>query len=173
VHWFDAIQTFFPGNRAQRVFASIERSRTQKPAPPLLAHVVVDFDGGQATLMFNGDTAFGWEDRTTVIGGKGTIRSIGPDLQDQHVTIHTENGTAHPLLEGKWMPDGMHGTMAELLCAIEENREPKNSARNNLLSLEICFAAVASADSGNPEIPGKIRRLPDSCTTRSLPTGSL
>ncbi len=169
VHWFDAIQTFFAGRQARRVFASVERSGTQKSTPPLLAHVIVDFDGGQATLMLNGDTVFGQEERTTVIGGKGTIRSIGPDLLDQHVTLITEKGVARPNLEGRWLPNGMHGTMGELLCAIEENREPKNSARNNLKSLEICFAAVASADSGQPQIPGQVRRLPDSCVTRSLP----
>lgn len=167
VHWFDIAQTFFGDLRARRVFASIQRSRTQKAAPPLLAHVVIDFDDAQATLMFNGDTTFGQEDRTTVIGDKGTIRSAGPDLQDQQISLHTGAGVAHPELHGKWMPAGMHGTMGELLCAIEENREPENSARNNLRSLEICFAAIASADSGKPEIAGTVRSLPDSCVTRS------
>jgi predicted dehydrogenase len=167
VHWFDTIQTFFAGRQARKVFASIQRSKTQKSTPPLLAHVVVDFDDGQATLMLNGDTRFGQEDRTTVIGGNGTIRSVGPDLFDQRITLFTEKGVSHPKLEGHWLPDGMHGTMAELLSAIEEKREPRNSARNNLHSLEICFAAVASADSGKPETPGAARNLPDSCVTRS------
>jgi len=169
VHWFDAAQTFFAGRQARKVFASIACSSTQKSTPPLLAHAVVDFDDGQATFMFNADTLLGKEDRTVVIGGKGTIRSVGPDLLDQSVVLFTEAGAAHPKLEGRWFPDGMHGTMGELLCAIEENREPSNSARNNLRGLEVCFAAVASADSGNPETPGKVRRLPDSCITRSQP----
>jgi predicted dehydrogenase len=169
VHWFDATQTFFQERRARRVFASIERSKTQKSTPPLLAHVVVDFDDGQASLTFNGDTRFGQEDRSAVVGGKGAIRSVGPDLLDQQVTLITEKGVARPELEGRWWPDGMHGTMAELLCAVEEKREPRNSARNNLRSLEICFAAIASADSGEAEIPGKVRKLPPSCITRSTP----
>ena len=42
--------------------------------------------------------------------------------------------------------DHMH--MGELLCAIEENREPDNSAANNLRSLEVCMAALRSADEG-------------------------
>jgi hypothetical protein len=46
--------------------------------------------------------------------------------------------------------------MGELLCAIEENRAPSHSARNNLDSLSLCFAALASADSGMPQIPGTI-----------------
>jgi predicted dehydrogenase len=167
VHWFDATQTFFAGRPARKVFASIGRSKTQKSTPPLLAHVTIDFDDGQATMTLNGDTVYGPQDSTTVIGGKGTLRSIGPDLLDQRVTLTTEQGVAHPRLEGRWWPDGMHGTMGELLCAIEEDREPRNSARNNLRSLEICFAAIASADSGQPVIPGDSRRLPDTCITRS------
>jgi hypothetical protein len=50
--------------------------------------------------------------------------------------------------------------MGELLCAIEENREPSNSARENLRSLAICFAAVKAADTGKAQTPGKVRRLP-------------
>lgn len=34
------------------------------------------------------------------------------------------------------------------LLALEEDREPSNSARNNLQSLELCFAAIQSADTG-------------------------
>ena len=49
--------------------------------------------------------------------------------------------------------------MAELLSAIEQKREPENSARNVLVGLELCFAAIASADSGEPKRPGEIRRL--------------
>ena len=49
--------------------------------------------------------------------------------------------------------------MAELLCAIEDNREPINGARNNLRSLALCFAALASADARVPKIPGEIVRL--------------
>jgi hypothetical protein len=49
--------------------------------------------------------------------------------------------------------------MAELLQAIEQRREPTHSARNNLRSLALCFAACASADTGKPMIPGKVRKL--------------
>ena len=49
--------------------------------------------------------------------------------------------------------------MAELLCAIEEDREPSNSARENLNSLALCFAAVKSADTGREQVPGKVRKM--------------
>jgi hypothetical protein len=38
--------------------------------------------------------------------------------------------------------------MAELLCAIEEGRDPVNNARDNLRGLSLCFAAIASANGG-------------------------
>jgi hypothetical protein len=49
--------------------------------------------------------------------------------------------------------------MAELLLAIEQNREPANGGRNNLKSLALCFAACASADAGKPIVPGTVRKL--------------
>jgi hypothetical protein len=75
--------------------------------------------------------------------------------------LHTAAGQVLPDLEGCWFPDGFHGTMGELLCAIEENREPSNGARNNLRSLELCFAAVASAENRRPVVPGTVRKLPE------------
>jgi len=50
--------------------------------------------------------------------------------------------------------------MAELLCAIEEGREPINNARGNMRGLSLCFAAVASATEGGVKAPGAIRLLP-------------
>ena len=40
--------------------------------------------------------------------------------------------------------------MGELLCAIEDDREPLNSARGNLLSLKLCQAALRSVQTGAP-----------------------
>jgi predicted dehydrogenase len=78
----------------------------------------------------------------------------------QAVTLYTPAGYSIPALEGTWFRDGFHGTMAELLCAIEERRAPSNSARGNLPSLALAFAAIASAHEGVAKIPGEVRRLP-------------
>ena len=64
-------------------------------------------------------------------------------------------------LEGCWFESGFQGTIGELLCAIEEDREPSHSARNNLKSLELCFAALESANTGRAVTPGSVRRLPE------------
>ena len=86
---------------------------------------------------------------TTIVGTKGTLRSRGPGLNDQpQMEVHLEEGKAVVPLDGCWFENGFEGTMGELLCAIEEDRQPSNSARNNLRTLELVFAAVESADSG-------------------------
>jgi len=160
IHWFDIVTTFFKGNDAKRVYASTTHSPGQKAKMPLLAQAGIEFDSGQASLAFDADTMFGAQDRTFVVGTKGTLASVGPDLGNQTVTLTTAKGSASPKLEGTWFPGGFHGTMAELLCAIEEKREPSNNARTNLKSLALCFAACASADTGKPVKVGSVRKLP-------------
>ena len=150
IHWFDIATAFFGDRPARQIFATAARSRSQRARPPFLAHACAEWDGGQATFVFNADTVFSHKDRTTIVGSRGTLHSAGPSLMQQCVTLHTAEGTAAPELAGCWFPDGFHGAMAELLCAIEENRAPENSARENLRSLALCFAAVASAESGRP-----------------------
>ena len=149
IHWFDLACCFLGEHAPQKVYAATARSRSQRARPPFLAHACVEFDGAQTTFVFNADTAHGHEDRTSVIGSRGTVRSTGPGLLDQRVTLHTEAGTASPVLAGNWFREGFIGTMAELLCAIEDRREPRNSARENLRSLALCFAAVESARLGS------------------------
>jgi predicted dehydrogenase len=159
IHWFDMACVFFGTREALQVYAAVEHSAGQQATPALLAHAAVTFDGGLATFAFNADTVHGQEDRTTVIGSKGTMRSVGPGLTQQAVTLYTAEGHAAPALEGCWFPDGFQGAMGELLCAIEEDREPWHSARANLRSLALCFAAVESATTGAPQAPWRIRGI--------------
>ncbi|RJT01480.1 Gfo/Idh/MocA family protein [Halococcus sp. IIIV-5B] len=159
IHWFDILRCFVGSREPERVYATYESSPSQVADPPLLGQALVEFDGAQATLAFDADTKLGPEDRTYVAGTEGTILSEGPDLEEQTVTLYTADGYATPELDGRWFPDGFHGAMAELLSAIEEDREPVNSARDNLKSLELCYAAVASAEDGEPKVPGEVRRM--------------
>ena len=160
IHWFDILTCFMGGRVPERVYASVARTASQKIRPPLLAQVLVEFEGAQAGLLFHGDVRHGVRDQSFIAGSDGSLFSSGPDLNEQNVTLHTDEGCASPDLEGTWFLDGFHGTMSELLCAIDEDREPTNGARSNLESLALCFAAVASADSGQPVVPGTVRRMP-------------
>ena len=85
--------------------------------------------------------------------------SDGPDLGQQELTLTTAKGVARPALEGQWFNDGFRGAMGELLCAIEEDREPVNGARENLHSLALAFAAVESRKTGREIKVGAVRRL--------------
>lgn len=160
IHWFDFITTLMAGARPTRVFASKVRATTQDINAPLLGQVAIEYPTAQASLVFDGHTRFGRTDRVYIAGSAGSITSSGPDQDHQKVELTTAKGVARPKLVGSWFPDGFHGTMAELLSSIEENRTPMNSARNNLESLAVCFAAVASAESGKPVAPGTVKKLP-------------
>ena len=159
IHWFDMVRCVFGQREATQVFSQLVRSRGQQIAPPLSAQSVIQFDEGLASLVFHAHTHYGPAESTVVTGTKGTFRSSGPVCENNNITLTTEAGEAAVHLEGKWFNDGFAGTMGELLCAIEEDREPVNSARENLRSLELCFAAVASADSGKPVRPGEVEEL--------------
>jgi len=159
IHWFDMVTCVFGERQAEQVFASVVRGIGQELAPPLNAQAVVQYDGGQASLVFRAATKFDPAETTVVTGTKGTYRSTGPACANDRVTLTTEAGHARVSLEGQWFPDGFAGAMGELLCAIEENREPENSARSNIRSLALCFAATASADSGDPVVPGSVQAV--------------
>jgi len=160
IHWFDIVTCFMRGKKPLRVYASAAAATGQRVRPPLLSQAIVEYTNGQASLFFDANTLWGEQDSTFVSGTRGTARSVGPDLNAQAVTLATHEGLARPALSGTWFPDGFHGTMGELLLAVEEKREPENSARSTLPSLALCFAAISSAESGAAVAPGSIRRLP-------------
>ncbi len=144
IHWFDFLVSVI-GERATSVIATRAYASGQTARPPLLAEALVAFPGGQASLVFDGDTKFGALDATIVVGSAGSVSSAGPNLGEQSVVLATAAGIARPLLTGTWFNDGFAGAMGELLCAIEEDREPLNSARGNLASIRLCQAAIRSA----------------------------
>jgi predicted dehydrogenase len=159
IHWFDFVTTLVPG-RAKTVYATRAKAPGQTIMPPMLAQAMVDLDGGgQMSLVFDAHVKHGSLDRAFVAGTHGTAISTGADLSSQEVTLITEAGMARPRLVGRWFNDGFKGTMGELLCAIEEDRTPRNSARSNLDSLALCFAAIASANEGAPREVGSVRML--------------
>ena len=161
IHWFDFVSTIMDDQRPERVYASAVRSSTQDIVPPLIALSTIEFPNAQASLVFDAHVPNGSWDSLLVSGSRGVIRSAGSDLNSQRVEILADQGVVSPKLEGTWFPDGFHGTMGELLCAIEEKRQPTHNARSNLRSLELCFAAVASSLRHEPVIPGTVRKLPE------------
>ncbi len=161
IHWFDFLSTIVGKQRPLRVFASTAASPTQDIMPALMGQAAIEYPRAQASLIFDGHAQHGPWDEAYIAGSRGTLRSFGPSVNRQTVELTRDGGDFRPNLVGSWFPDGFHGTMGELLCAIEEKRQPSNDARSNLRSLELSFAAVASAMRHEPIVPGSVRRLPD------------
>ena len=158
IHWFDIAASFMEGQEPVSVYASAVKYDEQLYNPPALASCIINYPQSQVRMAFNAHTTLGEEDVTTIVGTKGTVRSRGIGLNDQPLMeVYLEEGKVKVPLEGSWFENGFKGTMGELLCAIEENREPVNSAENNLKSLELCFAALQSADEGKITVPGEVK----------------
>src|SRR5690348_17531689 len=62
----------------------------QKSTPPLLGQAMVEFDHGQASLVFDGATRYGGVEINTVVGTKGTLRSEGDVCNARRVTRSEE-----------------------------------------------------------------------------------
>jgi predicted dehydrogenase len=158
VHWFDFVASV-AGDRVRTVTATSSHAAGQSNRTPLLAQALIRLDGGQASLAFDGFTRHGPVDVTTITGSEGTLHSSGPDLNTQNVKLTTAKGVEAPTLVGQWFDDGFRGTMAELMCAIEEDREPLSGARENLTSLALTFAAVHARQNNNEVEVGSVRAL--------------
>lgn len=159
IHWFDWVASLVENSEFESVFAQVARASFQRARPPFLAAAILQAPTLQARLTFNGTVVYDQSDVTLITGSRGTLRSRGPSLSEQRLTLTTSAGQASPDLQGTWFENGFQGTMTELLCAIEENRDPSHSGRANLRSLALCYAALGSAESGQPLRPGSVRRI--------------
>ena len=149
IHWFDITACIMGEQKPRSIFASVTRHAGQVFKPPALASVLIKYPETQVSMSFNAHCTRGEEDVTTVVGTEGTLRSRGPGLNEQsRMDLFLEKGSAIVPLQGCWFESGFQGTMGELLCAIEEDRAPYHSARNNLKTLDLCFNAIKSADNG-------------------------
>lgn len=148
IHWFDISSAMLGATRPKSVYANVCRSSFQSVRPPFLGSVIIDANPVQVRISLNALVTYGQHDRTVAAGSLGTISAQGPGINEQTVDLWTKDGHAKPDLQGSWFENGFEGTMGELLCAIEEGRPAWNRADENLRSLELCFNAIKSADSG-------------------------
>jgi predicted dehydrogenase len=161
VHWFDFISTVILGRQVSGVSASVSFTPQQRSPQPMKAEVLMTGPGISVRLAFDGDSANLQRDVTVIKGEAGALVSEGVDLQSQELTVHAAGATAPVPLDGDWFTTGFEGAMCELLCAIQEGREPSHSASANLRTLELAFAACESANTGLQVRPGSVRELPN------------
>jgi len=154
VHWVDISRCWLDGKAPESVRALEYRSPGQPPEAkqPWGAWIDIHYaDGSSATVRSVGGS------RTArpgcpfwIHGSDGTIRGsilLGSDF----VELERDGATERFELSGAWYVDGFAGATAELMSAVAEGREPYNSGRHNLLSLELTLAAVRSTeDDGRP-----------------------
>jgi predicted dehydrogenase len=160
VHWFDILQCFMDGKPAEQVFAAIRTCKDQVYTSPSLGSVIINYPDAQARMSFNAHSEWAEEDTIILTGTQGTLVARAPGLNShEKIELHNREGHVTVPLDGSWFEQGFEGTMAEFLCAIEDDREPYHSAANNIGSLELCFAAIASADSGEPKVPGEVTMI--------------
>ncbi|HWR85524.1 MAG TPA: Gfo/Idh/MocA family oxidoreductase [Rhodoglobus sp.] len=155
VHWIDITRCWLEGGRVATV-AAIDSRVPGQPAEarnPWQATVHVGLDSGAtASLRIAGNAIAGrggcpfW-----IHGTRGSIRGsvlLGSD----RLELETAGALETFDLEGAWFTDGFAGTMGELLTATAEDREPENSARHVLATVELGLAAVASAEMGGAPV---------------------
>ncbi len=160
VHWVDITRCWLEGSTVQTVVSHDSRVPGQPDTArnPWQATVHIGCtDGATAALRVVGNAAT----RTGgcpfwVHGTEGTLRGsilLGSD----RLILERGEATTSFALEGQWFVDGFAGTMAELMSAIAEDREPENSAAHVIASVRTTFAAVESAtDDGAVVRPGDL-----------------
>jgi predicted dehydrogenase len=158
VHWIDITRCWMAGRCPLTVRARDYRTANQPPEGKTPWGMWVEFAYSEgASAMIRGIGCAENSERSHpfwIHGTEGTIR--GSVLGKDFVELERDGTFCRYQLEGQWFPDGFAGTMGELLWAIAEDREPYNSARHNLLSLEMTLAAVRSADAdGEPVALGR------------------
>ncbi|GGE85957.1 Gfo/Idh/MocA family protein [Mycetocola zhadangensis] len=157
VHWIDITRCWLEGSQVTSVTAQDSRVPGQPEAARNPWHAALQLSlstGASASLRIvgNAQTNAGgcpfW-----IHGTEGTIRGsvlLGSDF----VELDRGETRTRFALEGQWFTDGFAGAMGELLSAIEDDREPENSAAHVAASVRIGLAATASAQAnGSPVHP--------------------
>jgi predicted dehydrogenase len=155
IHWIDISRCWLDGKTVSDVRALEHRTPAQprENKAPWGAWVLIEYtDGSTAAIRSVG---FAQTERPGdpfwIHGTEGTIRGSVRKATD-FVELERDGAVTRYHLRGEWLNDGFAGAMAELQTAIAEDRAPYNSARHNLLSLEITLAACRSAGAGGRPI---------------------
>ncbi len=155
VHWFDITRCWFGENPVEAVRARSFRNPCQ-PAesrtPWSMWAEVAYCNGASAMVRGAGHAETAAPGHPFWIHGtRGTIR--GTVLGDDFVELELGGVKHRHVLHGAWYPHGFAATMGELMCALEEDRQPYNSGRHNLLSLAMTLAAAESAELNGVPVP--------------------
>jgi predicted dehydrogenase len=159
IHHLDTFRYWF--GTPERVFASM-RSDPRTPfkhADGINLYILEYENGCRASAwddVWTGPAREGSESdiyiRWRVEGTEGLARgTIGwpsyPARTPSTLDFSTKQQAGYwlqPRWKEVWFPDAFVGTMAQLLCAIEDDAEPEISGRDNLETIALCEAVLAS-----------------------------
>lgn len=162
IHHLDAFRYLF--GDPQRIFTSIRPDpRTTFPHEDGICLSILEYDNGLRAMTCDdvwagpakegaaSDLGVNWRVEGTRGMARGTIGWPGypervPSTIDYTTTTGPDAGKwIQPRWEEAWFPDAFVGPMAELLRAIEEDREPTISGRDNLGTMALVETAYRSA----------------------------
>jgi len=162
LHWVDISRTWLQDGSGdgRGTVTSVQAHDSRVPGQPAEARnpwsatlSLASSGGATATLRIIGNVvatrpgAPFWIHGTT-----GTLR--GSVLLDSDRLEVDSGGETRPVeLSGAWFVDAFAATLGELMSAVEEGREPENSAADAAQSVALVLAARASADLGGVPIP--------------------
>ncbi len=149
VHWIDIIRCWMENEPIESIRARQYRLANQplESKTPWGQWIEIAYQNGANALI----RGVGFAQPQTqghlfwVHGSIGTLR--GSVRHREFLELEVNDVSYRFSLKGEWYLDGFAGALGELFLAIEEDREPYNSARHNLLTLQMTLAACASADS--------------------------
>ena len=159
IHWFDITRCWLDEKKPTSVRAREYRTPNQPDTSkaPWGAWATIDYEDGSSASIRGVGCAQTSRPRKLfwIHGSEGTITGAvlgsGPVPGVERLELERDGRTTCFQLDGTWHTNGFAGALAELVSAIAEKREPYNSARHNLLSLELTLAACLSAeDDGRP-----------------------
>lgn len=158
IHWFDLIANLFEDHMPRSVYAITTTRDGQKIPVPTIATVVIDYGIAQVTIAMRASARHEDSGSYHVIGTQGAAVLYGSPLDGSRVDIFAEPmGSIE--IPGSWFPDALIGSMADLLCSIENGTLPSAHPRSSLKGLALCFAAIESAATGLPVDPATVNSL--------------
>src|SRR5665213_1127623 len=163
IHHLDTFRYWF-GNPA-RVFASVRpdpRTATKFAHEDGICLYILEYENGMRVSscddVWTGpalegaepDIGIRWRDEGTKGLARGTLgwpKYPAREPSTLDFTTALEPGEwFKPRWEEAWFPDAFAGPMADLLCALEENRQPMLNGRDNLFTMALvdaCYRSVA------------------------------
>ncbi|MCY4114446.1 MAG: Gfo/Idh/MocA family oxidoreductase [Chloroflexi bacterium] len=149
VHYID-LARYFTGRSPDAVSCATAVVPGQRAVSPLCHSLLMHFDGGDVlcTEHFNNiapspaahsDTWYLDGVEGSIVGTQQWVEVSRKDAPDRRVRFP---------IEGRWFPDAFGGSMAEMMTAVTEGREPLTYGRDNLNSIKTAFAAVRSSEEG-------------------------